>query len=75
VKKGRKVTVPAELPDGVVLFHAGTSVLMEDVVTSGGRVLGVSATASDLSAARKAAYAAAEKIEFTGKHYRTDIGA
>jgi phosphoribosylamine--glycine ligase len=74
-QKGRTVTIPEGLPEEVVLFHAGTSVLMDDLVTSGGRVMGVSATGSDLASARATAYAACERIEFKGKTYRTDIGA
>jgi phosphoribosylamine--glycine ligase len=74
-KKGRSVAIPNDLPEEVVLFHAGTSMLMDDLVTSGGRVLGVSATGPDLASARKTAYEAAKRIEFKGKFYRSDIGA
>lgn len=74
-KKGRSVSIPDDLPEEVVLFHAGTSMLMDDLVTNGGRVLGVSATGSDIAAARATAYAAADRIDFSGKHFRTDIGA
>ena len=73
--KGKKLLVPSELPDEVVVFHAGTSMLMHDVVTSGGRVLGVSATGADLESARATAYRAVEDIQFAGRQYRTDIGA
>jgi phosphoribosylamine--glycine ligase len=62
--------------DGVVVFHAGTR---HDeagrVVTSGGRVLGVTALGDDVADARARAYAAVAKIEFAGAHYRHDIGA
>ncbi len=75
VKKGKSITIPDDLPEEVVLFHAGTSMLMDDLVTNGGRVIGVSATGPDLASARKTAYAAAERIEFKGKFYRSDIGA
>lgn len=73
--KGKSVKVPSDLPDEVVVFHAGTSALLREVVTSGGRVLGVSAMAQDLETARKTAYDAVDRIEFTGKQFRTDIGA
>lgn len=64
----------AESVPGVVVFHAGTK-LDDDVVrTNGGRVLGVSAIGSNLAEARERAYRAAEKIQFEGKYYRTDIG-
>jgi len=58
---------------GVVVFHAGTSYDGE-LKTSGGRVLGVSATASDLKDALAKAYAAIGKIHFEGMQYRRDIG-
>ncbi len=73
-QKGRSITVPKDLPPEVVLFHAGTSALMGGLVTSGGRVLGVSATGEDLATARETAYSAVEKIEFKGCQYRNDIG-
>jgi phosphoribosylamine---glycine ligase len=56
------------------VFHAGTAVRGGDVVTSGGRVLGVTALGEDLAAARARAYAAVERIHFEGAHYRRDIG-
>ena len=57
------------------IYHAGTK--RNDnggIVTSGGRVLGVTATAKDLKSAVDKAYAAAKKISFTDCHMRTDIG-
>ena len=59
--------------DGVHVFHAGTAFRDNSVVTAGGRVLGVTATGSDIAAAKKRAYAAVEKIHFEGMHYRKDI--
>jgi phosphoribosylamine--glycine ligase len=59
--------------DGVHVFHAGTAFRDNSVVTSGGRVLGVTATGSDIAAAKQRAYAAVEKIHFDGMHYRKDI--
>jgi phosphoribosylamine--glycine ligase len=47
----------------------------EQFVTSGGRVLGVTAWAKDLKAAQAAAYAAADRIRFDGAHFRRDIAA
>lgn len=64
----------AKLPNTRV-FHAGTAKAGEQIVTSGGRVLGVTALGNDLKAARAAAYAAVEKIHFDGAQYRRDIGA
>ncbi|MBY0525044.1 MAG: phosphoribosylamine--glycine ligase [Gemmataceae bacterium] len=58
----------------VKVFHAGTKVENHMVVTDGGRVLGVTALGDTLSAAKRAAYQAVEKIHFQGAHYRRDIG-
>jgi phosphoribosylamine--glycine ligase len=64
----------AEKMEGVVVFHAGTRRVGEQVVTAGGRVLGVTAVGDDMAQARQRAYAAAERIRFAGVHYRRDIG-
>jgi phosphoribosylamine---glycine ligase len=56
------------------VFHAGTTLSDGQFVTSGGRVLGVTALGRDLQAARDAAYAAVDKIHFEGAQYRRDIG-
>ncbi|MZG30917.1 MAG: phosphoribosylamine--glycine ligase [Nitrospinae bacterium] len=58
----------------VVVFHAGTKTDDNKVLTSGGRVLGVTATGPDAPSAIKKAYAAVEKIQWDGIHYRKDIG-
>ena len=60
---------------GVRIFQAGTRLDHNSLVTSGGRVLGVTATADSLEAALSSAYQAAEGIHFDGMHYRKDIGA
>lgn len=59
---------------GVTVYHAGTRLEGGKFLTSGGRVLGVTAVGSDLSEALARSYAAAEKIVFEGVHYRKDIG-
>jgi phosphoribosylamine--glycine ligase len=59
--------------DGVTVFHAGTSGGDDRVVTSGGRVLAVSALGADLEEARGRAYEACSRISFEGMHYRRDI--
>ena len=64
----------ARLPNTKV-FHAGTAKTGDQIVTSGGRVLGVTAWAKDLKAARDAAYAALDTIHFAGAHFRRDIAA
>ncbi len=60
---------------GVKILHAGTRLAGDGVVTSGGRVLGVTATDGSLKAALASAYEGASKIHFEGMHYRKDIGA
>jgi phosphoribosylamine---glycine ligase len=65
----------AESLGGVKIFFAGTAVRDQQLVTNGGRVLGVTAMAEDLPAAIERAYAAVDKIRFEGMHYRRDIGA
>jgi len=57
------------------VFHAGTASKDGQIVTSGGRVLGVTALGNDLRAAQAAAYAAVATIQFEGAHFRGDIGA
>lgn len=59
--------------DGVTIFHAGTKRVGEQIVTAGGRVLGVTALAADLPAAREKAYAVVEEIAFEGRQFRRDI--
>jgi phosphoribosylamine---glycine ligase len=63
----------ANIVDGVQVFHAGTAFNNGGIVTSGGRVLGVTAAGEDIAAARKKAYEAVGKIHFEGMHYRKDI--
>jgi phosphoribosylamine--glycine ligase len=58
-----------------VIFHAGTAFKDGKVVTSGGRVLGVTALGATLEDARARAYVAADLISFEGKQLRRDIGA
>ncbi|MBQ3133197.1 MAG: phosphoribosylamine--glycine ligase [Clostridia bacterium] len=60
--------------DGATVYHAGDARKDGQLVTAGGRVLGVTATADTLAEAVKAAYAATEQISFEGLHKRTDIG-
>ncbi len=73
--KGRPITgldAAAALPDTKV-FHAGTALRDGQVVTHGGRVLGVTAWGPDLRAARDAAYEAVARIHFADAHFRRDI--
>ncbi|MFE5320972.1 phosphoribosylamine--glycine ligase [Paenibacillus sp. NPDC056579] len=59
--------------EGSVVFHAGTALKDGQIVTNGGRVLGITALGKDIADARAKAYADADRIRFQGKHYRTDI--
>jgi phosphoribosylamine--glycine ligase len=59
--------------EGVQVFHAGTRIADNQVVTAGGRVLAVTALGTTINAARDRAYAAASRIQFQGCHYRRDI--
>jgi phosphoribosylamine--glycine ligase len=70
----RGLDAAAKLADTKV-FHAGTAFKDGQVVTSGGRVLGVTAWAENLAAARSKAYAAVDQIHFEGAQTRRDIGA
>lgn len=60
--------------DGVIVYHAGTAIKDGKLVTSGGRVLGVTALGSDLQQALDKAYAALDEIHFVNMHFRHDIG-
>lgn len=76
-EKGKVITgvEDADALDGVTVYHAGTSVTdAGELVTSGGRVLAVTALGDTFEAARDLAYAACEKIDFEGKTLRHDIG-
>ena len=74
---GKKITgiEDAESVEGVKVFHSGTSRIGDEYYTAGGRVLGVTASAAELSSAVKRAYEAVSKISFEGAHYRKDIAA
>ena len=66
--------VDAEKVASVKVLHAGTKRAGAEIVTNGGRVMGVTATGDSLGQALDRAYEAAEKIHFEGMHYRRDIG-
>lgn len=76
IEKGKVITglESASSDPDIVIFHAGTALKEGKVVTSGGRVLGITALGATLEEARSKAYAVADKIEFEGKHLRRDIG-
>lgn len=75
-EKGKKIFGLDEIKNikDIVVFHAGTKMVEKNLVTNGGRVLGVSATGENLDEALKKAYDAVSKIKFEGMQYRKDIG-
>ncbi len=72
-RTGDTITGIDNVKDAIV-FQAGTKQVGADLLTAGGRVLGVTATGKDLAASMKAAYAAVDQIHFDGMQYRKDIG-
>jgi len=66
--------IEAEKVPSVTVFHSGT-MYSDRLLTSGGRVLGVTAIGNTLQEALDRAYEAARQIKFRGRHYRKDIGA
>ena len=73
--KGKPIRGIEAAEEGAMVFHAGTQRDGGQLVTAGGRVLGVTALGADVGAARDKAYAAVQKISFEGAHYRRDIAA
>ena len=73
-KKGYPISGLEEAGKSAVVFHAGTAEKDGQTVTSGGRVLGITALGGGLEQAIANAYAAAKPISFQDMHYRTDIG-
>lgn len=73
-KSGYPISGLDEAGKTATVFHAGTKLVDGQIVTAGGRVLGVTATADTLEAAIDKAYQAADKITFTDMHMRRDIG-
>ncbi|MDP5277090.1 phosphoribosylamine--glycine ligase [Chengkuizengella axinellae] len=71
-EKGIPMTGLDQVEESVV-FHAGTALKDGKIVTNGGRLVGVTATGADIAGARQKVYADVEKIQYDGKHYRTDI--
>jgi phosphoribosylamine--glycine ligase len=75
VRQGLPISgLDANVPPETIVFHAGTARQGAQVVTAGGRVLGVTAAGADLPDARRRAYAACTAIHFAGMQYRHDIG-
>ena len=73
-KKGYEITGIDQV-DGSIVFHAGTAMKDGVVVTNGGRVIAVSSYGKDKTEALQKSFAEAQKIQFTDKYFRRDIGA
>ncbi len=73
-EKGKVISGLRDVDDDVVVFHAGTKMSAGNVVTSGGRVLGVTAMGENNDEARAKAFDNVRRISFEGMHYREDIG-
>ena len=72
--KGTAIGLPETTGDALRIFHAGTAERDGQLVANGGRVLGITAWADDLTAAREHAYACLEQVRLPGMHFRRDIG-
>ena len=73
-EKGKVITGLDKVNEVVVIFHAGTKQVENNVVTNGGRVLNICSLADSFEEARKNVYDAANVVDFDGKYYRKDIG-
>lgn len=73
-EKGKVITGLTDVEPDVIVFHAGTKFDGDDIVTNGGRVLGVTALGTTNDEARVKAFENVKKISFEGMHYRKDIG-
>jgi len=75
-EKGKPILgLDSRIDDNIMVFHAGTRWEGENIVTSGGRVLGVTAVGNTIKEAINSVYKAVGKIAFDGAYYRKDIGA
>ncbi len=73
-EKGKVITGLEDLDKDIVVFHSGTKMVDQNLVTNGGRVIGITASASTVEEAANKVYENINKINFEGMHYRTDIG-
>ena len=72
--KGRKISGLKAVDDDVIVFHSGTKLWNEEIITDGGRVLGITALGDTHDEAREKAYHNVARISFEGAQYRKDIG-
>ncbi|MGG2468945.1 phosphoribosylamine--glycine ligase [Paraclostridium bifermentans] len=73
-EKGKVIIGLDKVDEDIVIFHSGTKIINNKLVTNGGRVIGISAKGNSLEEASKKVYENIKKIKFEGMHYRTDIG-
>lgn len=73
-EKGKVITGLENLDEDIVVFHSGTKMDGNNLVTNGGRVIGITAKATSVKDAAYKVYENIKKINFEGMHYRTDIG-
>ncbi|MBT2737768.1 phosphoribosylamine--glycine ligase [Bacillus sp. ISL-7] len=74
-EKGQVIKGLDHVTEPAIVFHAGTTLKDGEMLTNGGRVLGITAIGDHLKEARELAYQSVEKVSFNGAHYRTDIGS
>lgn len=74
-EKGQVIKGLEHITYPTIAFHAGTTAKDGEILTNGGRVLGITAIGDHLQEARDLAYQSVEKVSFIGAHYRTDIGS
>ncbi|NMS89709.1 phosphoribosylamine--glycine ligase [Clostridioides difficile] len=73
-EKGKIITGLDNLDEDIVVFHSGTKMLDGNLVTNGGRVIGITAKSATVKDAAEKVYENIKKVNFEGMHYRTDIG-
>lgn len=73
-EKGKVIKGLSKLDKDIVVFHSGTKIVDNNLVTNGGRVIGITAKAKSVKDAANKVYENIKKIDFEGMHYRTDIG-
>ncbi|AXU81531.1 phosphoribosylamine--glycine ligase [Clostridium sp. HMSC19D02] len=73
-EKGKIITGLENLDDDIVVFHSGTKMFDGNLVTNGGRVIGITAKSTTVKDAAEKVYENIKNINFEGMHYRTDIG-
>ncbi len=71
---GKEITLPETVNEKIELFHAGTQTNGDKIVTNGGRVMAITALGKDLERAIRQVYETVEKVQFSGKQFRKDIG-